>query len=130
MIRMVPNRYFEMTLSVAYKVKSQITGYLRGLAVQLLINVGLFSVGFMLIGLNYGFTLGVVAGSLNFIPYIGPVIGILPALTTSRAEIQRCSCSSSLAWRICSITYLRHNLHSRLLRGTASLDCNSGTHHV
>ncbi|MBL8018951.1 MAG: AI-2E family transporter [Leptospirales bacterium] len=79
-IRMVPNRYFEMTLSVAYKVKSQITGYLRGLAVQLLINVALFSVGFMIIGLNYGFTLGVVAGSLNFIPYIGPVIGILPAL--------------------------------------------------
>ncbi|MCE9598099.1 MAG: AI-2E family transporter [Spirochaetia bacterium] len=82
-IRMVPNRYFEMSLSVAYKVKSQITGYLRGLAVQLLINVGLFSFGFMVIGLNYGFTLGVVAGSLNFIPYIGPVIGIIPALAVA-----------------------------------------------
>ena len=79
-IRIVPNRYFEMSLLVAHRVKKQITGYLRGLAVQLLINVSIFSVGFMWIGLDYGFTMGVVAGSLNFIPYAGPVIGIIPAL--------------------------------------------------
>ncbi len=79
-IRLVPNRYFEMSLLVVHRVKLQITGYLRGLAVQLLINVGIFSIGFMWIGLDYGFTMGVIAGSLNFIPYAGPVIGIIPAL--------------------------------------------------
>lgn len=79
-IRMIPNRYFEMTLLIVYRVKHQITGYIRGLAIQLLINVVIFAVGFKLIGLNYGFTMGVIAGSLNFIPYVGPVIGIIPAL--------------------------------------------------
>jgi len=79
-IQMIPNRYFEMSLLIAHRVRSQIVGYLRGLAIQLIINVVLFSTGFYLIGLSYGFTLGVVAGSLNFIPYIGPVIGIIPAL--------------------------------------------------
>jgi predicted PurR-regulated permease PerM len=80
LIRIVPNRYFEMSLLIVHRVKQQITGYIRGLAIQLLINVAIFAVGFKLIGLNYGFTMGVIAGSLNFIPYIGPVIGIIPAL--------------------------------------------------
>lgn len=80
LIRIVPNRYFEMSLLIVHRVKQQITGYIRGLAIQLLINVAIFAIGFKMIGLNYGFTMGVIAGSLNFIPYIGPVIGIIPAL--------------------------------------------------
>lgn len=41
---------------------------------------GLLIIGYKLVGLNYGFLLGVLAGILGIIPYLGVMLSILPAL--------------------------------------------------
>ena len=80
---MVPNRYFEMVLLVSHKMKSQITSYLRGLLVQWYILVFILSLGYYLIGLEYGPVIGLIAATVNIIPYLGPVLGLLPAVAVS-----------------------------------------------
>lgn len=89
MIGMVPNRYFEMSLNISYKTKQQLTNFLRG---QLLaaLGVGIQSViGLSL--LNWIFEanisgvllIGSIAGMANMIPFVGPFMGMAPAIVVS-----------------------------------------------
>lgn len=36
--------------------------------------------GYLLIGVDYAFLFGVIAGLTNLIPYLGPYLGLAPAL--------------------------------------------------
>jgi len=47
---------------------------------------GLLIVGYKLVGLNYAFILGVLAGILGIIPYLGVMLSILPALVLSLVQ--------------------------------------------
>ncbi len=49
--------------------------YLKGLFIVCFILVGLNTLGFYLIGVEYAFLLGLVAAFFNLIPYLGTVIG-------------------------------------------------------
>ena len=80
LLAMVPNRYFEMTLLLVKKVKEQITSYLRGLLWQWLILVIVLVPGLMLTGLPYGPIVALLAATLNIVPYLGPILGLGPAL--------------------------------------------------
>ena len=89
LIEMVPNRYFEMSLNIQYKTKKQLTNFLRG---QLLaaLGVGLQSIiGLSL--LNWIFDANItgvvliasIAGLANMIPFVGPFMGMAPAIIVS-----------------------------------------------
>lgn len=79
----VPNRFFEMTLMITYKIRYGIISYLRGLLIQILILMSIFVPGLYLIGLPYGIVLGIFAALINIVPYFGPIIGFLPILSVS-----------------------------------------------
>lgn len=85
-IEYVPNKYFEMTLNVLYKIERELVGYLRGWILDSVI-VGLLSViGYIIIGADYPILLGTIAGLANLIPYVGPVAGAIPALAISLTQ--------------------------------------------
>lgn len=87
LIELVPNKYFELTLSLMHSINNSIGGYIRGqlLAVGV---VALMSVtGLSIIGMNYAFPVGVVAGLANMIPYLGPLIGIIMASVVALATL-------------------------------------------
>jgi predicted PurR-regulated permease PerM len=50
-----------------------------GRLVAMLLIGGLTALGLGLIGIPLGITLGLLAGLLNFIPYIGPITSFVPA---------------------------------------------------
>lgn len=82
-VSIMPNRYFEFTLYLLYKLNIQIGNYLRGQLIDATI-VGIFSVFVLwLIGVKYYFIIGVFAGGANLIPYFGPIIGALLATVIS-----------------------------------------------
>ena len=85
-IQSVPNRYFEMSLNLLYKINLQLGNYFRG---QLLVSmiIGALSV-VTLYSLNvpYFFIIGIIAGLANMIPYFGPVVGALPAILVAIVE--------------------------------------------
>lgn len=64
----------ETTSEVSYK-------YLLGLSIDIAILSVLNSIGFLLLGINHAIFLGIVAGLLNVIPYVGVMIGgIIPVM--------------------------------------------------
>jgi predicted PurR-regulated permease PerM len=86
LIQRVPNKYFEMTLNVLNKIQRDLVGYLRGWILDSVI-IGLLSIaGLWLIGVDYPVLIGAVAGIANLVPYLGPVVGAVPAFLVSLTQ--------------------------------------------
>lgn len=77
LLRWVPNRYFEVTLTILDKVESSLGRYLRALLVQCSAVAVVASVLLSFTGLNYAIAVGVFAGLANSIPYFGPAVGFI-----------------------------------------------------
>jgi predicted PurR-regulated permease PerM len=83
MVAMVPNKYFELTLTVMNEVDRAIGRYIRGTLMECgLVGLTLF-IGLFIIGINFkiALTIGVVAGLANAIPFLGPFIGLVVGLS-------------------------------------------------
>lgn len=80
MISLIPNRYFEMTLMVTYKINEQLTNYLKSLMIQGAIICVVSGIGFYFIGLPYFYIFGLFLGVANSVPYLGPIMGAIPPL--------------------------------------------------
>ncbi len=80
LLRMVPNRYFEMFVLLFHKIVTALQKFIRGQLIDALAVGILTSIGLAIIGLPYFLVIGIIAGVGNLIPYLGPVIGFLPAL--------------------------------------------------
>ncbi len=86
LIERVPNKYFEMTLNVFNKIQRDLVGYLRGWILDSAI-IGLLSIaGLWMIGIDYPVLIGAVAGVANLVPYLGPVVGAVPAFLVSLTQ--------------------------------------------
>jgi predicted PurR-regulated permease PerM len=57
-----------------------IVAFFRGQLVIAFLQGLLFAIGFSLVGLKYGFVIGLVLGFLNIIPYLGSIVGLGTAL--------------------------------------------------
>ncbi|USS85554.1 AI-2E family transporter [Fructilactobacillus myrtifloralis] len=73
-------RHRKQTTALLTKMNQTLSHYIGGQVIECLF-VGTFTtIGYFLIGQKYALLLGVFAGFCNLIPYVGPYIGILPAL--------------------------------------------------
>ncbi|CRH93782.1 pheromone autoinducer 2 transporter [Chlamydia trachomatis] len=61
-------------------VNGQLSNYVRGQVTVAAIVALMFSILFTIIGLKYPITLGVIAGFLNLIPYLGSFLAMIPAV--------------------------------------------------
>lgn len=78
--RLLPEKHADQTMTLLVKMSQTLSRYIGGQVIECLF-VGTFtSIGFSLIGEKYGLLLGIFAGMCNIIPYVGPYIGVLPAL--------------------------------------------------
>ena len=85
-ISLVPERHRVEVVFVARELGLAVGGFLRGqLLVALIVGV-MTSVGFWAVGLPFWLLIGMIAGLLNIIPFIGPwvggTLGVLVALAT------------------------------------------------
>lgn len=77
---LVPNSVFEMVLDLQYQINRQLGQFIRARFLEASI-VGLVTfLGLSLIGFPFAFLLGGFAALTNLIPYIGPIIGAIPAV--------------------------------------------------
>ncbi len=75
LVSIIPNRYFEITLNLFYKIDLQIGGYLRGQFFDALI-IGILSViALWFLKVPYFLLIGAFAGLANMVPYVGPWTG-------------------------------------------------------
>ena len=78
-IRLIPNRYFEISLNILHSLHKQFSLILRGMFMSAIIISILASSGLWIIGLEYPILVGIFAGMANLIPYFGPIVGIVAA---------------------------------------------------
>ncbi len=79
-IQLVPNRFFEPALVLIQELDRQLGDYLRSRLAQTIILSIVASIGYWILGLRFAILIGIIAGLANLIPYIGPLIGAIPAI--------------------------------------------------
>jgi predicted PurR-regulated permease PerM len=79
----LPNKYFEMSLNVIYKLEQQLSRYIRGVCIEL-VSVGLlYTAAYSILGFRYAILVGMVCGISNIIPMAGPLIAAIPVILAS-----------------------------------------------
>lgn len=79
-IKFVPNRLKKSVSDMLSEISQALSSYITGqLTVAFWVAV-MFFVGYLIIGQRYALILGIVAGILNLIPYIGSALALIPSL--------------------------------------------------
>ena len=79
-VQVLPTKWRKPTLKILKEMNDQVSSYIRGqLTVAFLVAL-IFTLGFSIIRLDYAVTLGIMAGFLNLIPYLGSFLAMIPAV--------------------------------------------------
>lgn len=78
LIRMVPNRFFEVTLNLVHDVDQAIGGYVRGTLLECALVGITYLVCLLLLGFDvqWALLISLFTGIANAIPFIGPLFGL------------------------------------------------------
>ena len=76
-LRLVPNRYFEVTLNLVEKIELNLGRYFKGLLLQTLAVSAVATFFLSFTGLKYPLVIGLFTGLANNIPYFGPLVGFI-----------------------------------------------------
>ncbi|MAO64258.1 MAG: AI-2E family transporter [Balneola sp.] len=86
LLRMVPNKYFETTLTVIDKIEKRLGLYFRSVLMQSFL-VALSSwTTLSVAGLDNSMSVGIAVGLANTIPYFGPILGYFLSIIVSIIE--------------------------------------------
>lgn len=84
---LTPDQHLPKIKKILANNDKMLTSYLTGVLIQIFITSTVVSVGLYIIGVNNALIIGILAGFMNVIPYIGPLfglaIGLLVAITTN-----------------------------------------------
>lgn len=83
---LVPRRFIDTYTRISGNMDKVLGEFLRGQLLVMLIMGVIYGVGLMLTGLDSGFAIGMIAGILVFVPYLGAFTGLL--LATVAALLQ------------------------------------------
>lgn len=83
LIKIVPNKYFEMSYWILKKISMQLANFVRAWIFDATFVGFMCGAGFYIIGIDNAIPLGLIAGLGHLVPYLGPIIGALPAIVIS-----------------------------------------------
>ncbi len=87
-IGLVPPEWRDKTVGIASEVDSVLKAFLQGQLIVALILAFLYSAGLFLGGIPLGIPIGITAGLASIAPYLGVIVGFLPALVLSVVGFQ------------------------------------------
>ncbi|MBC8130786.1 MAG: AI-2E family transporter [Rhizobiaceae bacterium] len=73
----VPRQHVTTVRRLAYEIDRSVAGFIRGQGSLCLILGSFYAIGLSLIGLNFGLLIGMFAGLISFIPYVGSAVGLV-----------------------------------------------------
>ena len=74
---LVPLRHRQTVRELARQIDAALAGFLRGQSLVCLFLGAWYGIGLSLIGLNFGLLIGISAGFLSFIPYVGSLTALV-----------------------------------------------------
>lgn len=78
--KLVPREHVHTVRVIARDMNKAIAGFVRGQGTVCLLLGIIYAVGLTVTGLNFGLLIGLFAGLISFIPYVGSLVGLLLAL--------------------------------------------------
>jgi len=82
----LPRRHQETIRRLAKEVDDTLAGFLRGQGAVCLSLAVFYAIGLTVAGLDFGLVVGLIAGFLSFIPYVGSMIGLVLAVGLALAQ--------------------------------------------
>ena len=80
LLALVPNNLFELTYNIYHQINDQMGQFVRARLLEAMIVGFVTWVGLMIIKFPFAEVLAIFAAVTNLIPYLGPVIGTIPAV--------------------------------------------------
>lgn len=87
-VEMIPSYSVETILSIIYEINSVLGKYIRGQLIEAAFvgTMGVLVLSFL--DINFALLIGITAGFANFIPYVGPAVGLILASITGLVQYQ------------------------------------------
>lgn len=79
----IPRDHLETVRGLTTEVNTAIAGFIRGQGTVCLLLGAMYAIGLTLTGLNFGLLIGMFAGLISFIPYVGSLVGLVLALVVA-----------------------------------------------
>jgi predicted PurR-regulated permease PerM len=73
----VPRQHVATVRAIASDINTATAAFVRGQGTLCLVLGVLYAIGLTLVGLNFGILIGLFAGLISFIPYIGSLVGLV-----------------------------------------------------
>ena len=86
-ISLAPNQTFEMVHDLSYLITRQLSHFIRGRIIEATIIGIVVFIGLSFTDIRYAGFLAVFAGITNLIPYIGPLIGMVPGILIALVDL-------------------------------------------
>ncbi len=81
--KILPIKHRQSAKHLLVEMNRQVSNYVRGQLIVAFIVAMLFYVGFLIVGLRFALLLGIVAGVLNLVPYLGSFLAMVPAVVVA-----------------------------------------------
>ena len=82
----VPRDHVGTVRHLARQIDATIAGFVRGQGSVCIILGLIYAVGLSIVGLNFGLLIGLFAGLISFIPYVGSLVGLVLALIVAGVQ--------------------------------------------
>jgi predicted PurR-regulated permease PerM len=76
----LPREHAETIRAIANEINGTLAGFIRGQGTVCLLLGAFYAIALTLAGLSFGLAIGIIAGALTFIPYVGAIIGGILAI--------------------------------------------------
>lgn len=76
----VPRDHVATVRQIATDINASTAGFVRGQGTVCLLLGAMYAFGLSLVGLNFAILVGLIAGLISFIPYVGSLVGLVVAL--------------------------------------------------
>ncbi len=86
LLRLVPNKYFETSLSLLDKIEKRLSIYFKSVLFQSFLVATFSYIYLSLAGLDNALSVGIAVGVANTIPYFGPILGYVLSAIVSILE--------------------------------------------
>ena len=86
LLRLIPNKYFETSLTLIDKIEKRLGLYFRSVLLQSLLVAASSWTTLSIAGLDNSLSVGIAVGLANTIPYFGPIIGYILSIIISIIE--------------------------------------------
>lgn len=90
----VPNQLFEVTLNLRHQINDQLGGFIRARFLEAAIVGAVVWIGLQILSFPFATVLALFAAAMNLIPYVGPIIGAVPAVLIALVSAEASSGST------------------------------------